>query len=168
MAGFARVALLAPLTTLAPSTAGADGADCRVAEVDFLPADRTGLPMRTPLQIVAWLEDAAGSFVDTIYITHATGTYGLGNRPGRFDFNSGPLWPYGRRTTVFPVWAHRHGLTFSQVVFQDGRDSDLSHSVIQSSIDLRYCQPLRQEEAMWNLADAGTCATEAFTDKGKF
>jgi hypothetical protein len=103
MAGFARVAVLAPLTLLAPATAGADGADCRLVEVDFVPADRTGAAMRTPLQIVAWIEDAAGAFVDTVYITRATGSLGLGNRPGRFDFNTGPRWPYGRRTTVFPV-----------------------------------------------------------------
>ncbi len=167
MAGFARVALLAPLTALAPQAAGADGADCRVAEVDFVPADLLGGPMRTPLQIVAWVEDAAGTFVETIYITAATGTYGLGNRPGRFDLNSGPMWPFGRRTTVFPVWAHRHGQTWSQLVFQDGRDNDLSHSVTQSSIDPHYCQPLLSDEPKWDLADAGTCATEAFTDKGK-
>jgi hypothetical protein len=170
MVGFARAALLAPLMTLAPSAAGASGADCRLVEVDFVPADRADpLPlMKTPLQIVAWIEDAAGSFVDTIYITRATGTFGLGNRPGRFDFNSGPLWPYGRRTTVFPVWAHRHGLPFSEVVFQDGRDNDLSHSVSQSSIDPHYCQPLRSNEPMWGMADAGSCATEAYTDKGRF
>ncbi|HSK03270.1 MAG TPA: fibronectin type III domain-containing protein [Kofleriaceae bacterium] len=168
MAGFARVALLAPLTLLAPATAGADGADCRLVEVDFVPADRTGAAMRTPLQIVAWIEDAAGAFVDTVYITRATGSLGLGNRPGRFDFNTGPRWPYGRRTTVFPVWAHRHGLTFSELVFQDGRDSDLSHSVLHSSRDSHYCQPLRREEPSWNIADAGSCATEVYTDKGRF
>jgi hypothetical protein len=168
MAGFSRVALLAPLTTLAPSTAAASGADCRVAEVDFVPADRVAGPMRTPLQIVAWIEDAAGSFVETVYITAATGTFGLGNRPGRFDLNSGPLWPFGRRITVFPVWAHRHGLQWGELVFQDGRDSDLSHSVSQSSIDPHYCQPLLSDEPKWAIADAGTCATEAFTDKGRF
>ena len=51
----------------------------------------------------------AGDYIDTIYITQQTGTFGLGNRPGRFDFNSGPHWPYGRRITTFPVWSHaRH------------------------------------------------------------
>jgi hypothetical protein len=167
MAGFARVALLAPLTALGPQPAEAGGADCRVGEVDFVPADLTGGPMRTPLQIVAWIEDAAGTFIDTVYITAATGTYGLGNRPGRFDFNSGPMWPFGRRTTVFPVWAHRHGRTWSELVFQNGRDNDLSHAVNESSIDPHYCQPLLPDEPRWDIADAGTCATEAYTDKGK-
>jgi len=42
------------------------------------------------LQMVAWLEKTDGTFVDTLYITAKTGLYGLGNRPGRMDFNSGP------------------------------------------------------------------------------
>lgn len=164
------MAWLAPLFSLVPpaaGTAGAGGADCRVAEVDFLTTGLAGPPMRTPLQIVAWIEDTGGRFVDTVYITAATGTFGLGNRPGRFDLNSGPMWPYGRRTTVFPVWAHRHGLTFGEVVFQDGRDSNLSHATSESTIDLHYCQPLREDEPRWDVADAGTCATQSYTDKGK-
>ena len=36
-------------------------------------------------------------YVDTLYVTQQIGTFGLGNRPGHFDFNSGPIWPYGRR-----------------------------------------------------------------------
>src|SRR5215469_13072670 len=72
------------------------------------------------LQIVAWIEDASGHFPDTVFITQETGTFGLGNRPGRFDFNSGPMWPYGRRITTFPVWAHRKlPLSFPQVIFQN-------------------------------------------------
>jgi hypothetical protein len=130
-------------------------------DVNFTPADQ--------LQIVAWVEKADGTFVDTIYITQKTGFYGLGNRPGRYDFNSGPvvhdLWPYGRRTNVFPVWAHRHGLTWPEVDFQSGTENDLSHMMEQSSAenDPPYCQPLMVGTQPW---DTGTCATPAFTDKG--
>ena len=133
---------------------------CRVVDVDFLPADK--------LQIVAWLEDPAGHYVETIFITQQTGTYGIGNRPGRLDFNSGPNWPYGRRETVFPVWAHRHGVTFPKLEFQDEQDTDLSHAVMQSSMELHFCRPLMdggQDKVQW---DAGTCATPPFTDKGHF
>src|SRR6478736_4705456 len=109
-----RLALLAPLVA---TTAHADG-QCHVVDVEITPTEA--------LQVGGWVEKPDGTFVDTIYITRKTGTYGLGNRPGRFDFNSGPapdtghddLWPYGRRITVFPVWAHRHGLTFPEVDFQ--------------------------------------------------
>ena len=107
-----------------------------------------------PSQIVAWVEDPSGAFVDTAFITQQTGTFGLGNRPGRPDFNSGPLWPYGRRITTFPVWAHRHGLAFDEVVFQDGDDSNLSHAFQESSRERHYCRPLISNEAMWDAVIA--------------
>src|SRR3569623_1031527 len=62
--------------------------------------------------------------IDTIFITQQTGTFGLGNRPGRFDFNTGPNWPYGRRITTFPVWSHANGQQFPQLIFQNDLDQD--------------------------------------------
>jgi hypothetical protein len=160
------------LVVLVASTAHA-GPVPECVSVSITPTDQ--------LQIVAWVEKADGTFVDTIYITQKTGTYGLGNRPGRFDFNSGPvvqdLWPYGRRITVFPVWAHRHGMTWPEVDFQTvdmdgnhiccGDENNLSHPFNLSSIehDPPYCQPLMPATDPW---DAGSCATTAFTDKGIF
>jgi hypothetical protein len=136
---------------------------CHVIDVDFTPIDQ--------LQIVAWVETPTGTFVDTIFITKKTGMYGLGNRPGRWDFNSGPqvaeLWPYGRRVSVFPVWAHRHGLTWPEVDFQDGNDDGLSHMFSQSSMETQppYCRPLAPTESAW---DTGTCPSLCYTDKGVF
>jgi hypothetical protein len=157
----ARLAVPA-LITLGAATAAAGPAPgpgdedlCRVVDVDFTPSEE--------LQIVVWLEDTAGNYVDTIYITDATGRRGLGNRPGRFDFNSGWAWPYGRRINTFPVWAHRHGMAWPQIVFQDGNDDGLSHSFSESSVEAYYCRPLRETEPGW---DAQTCASVAYTDKG--
>ncbi|MEM9490026.1 MAG: hypothetical protein AAGC55_12840, partial [Myxococcota bacterium] len=67
------------VATTATATAQSSGSDddgpaCRVVEVAMTPSP--------DLQIVVWLEDAAGNFVDTLFITELTGTYGLGNRPG--------------------------------------------------------------------------------------
>src|SRR4051812_7716319 len=116
--------------------APAFGEDKRCIHVDYKPMGRPDLTAgKNPgSQIVAWLEDGSGKFVDTIYITAQTGTYGLGNRPGRVDFNSGPFWPYGRRITTFPVWAHRKTLfgspdllEFPEIEFQNGDDNNLSH-----------------------------------------
>ena len=154
---FLAVLLLAP-------TVRADS-QCHVVTATFVPTDQ--------LQIVGWIEKADGTYVDTLYITQKVGHYGMGNRPGRFDFNSGPvvhdLWPYGRRITTFPVWAHRHGKTFPEVVFQDGNEDDISHSVAESSPETNppYCRPLGTfDQPFW---DAGTCATHSvFTDKGVF
>lgn len=154
---------LALAVVLCSPAASADPPACRVLDLSFAPAAPMG-PGRTSLpQIVAWLEDTNGTFVDTVYITHATGTFGIGNRPGRFDFNSGLRWPYGRRTTTFPVWSHRHGLSWPELVFTDGADDNLSHSSKQSSLDPYFCQPL-----IGSQLDAITCPTaRPETDKGK-
>ncbi|HTR51084.1 MAG TPA: CFI-box-CTERM domain-containing protein [Kofleriaceae bacterium] len=137
---------------------------CHVVTASFVPASQ--------LQIVAWVEKPDGTYIETIYITKKTGHYGLGNRPGRFDFNSGPIvndeWPYGRRITTFPVWAHRHGMTFPEVVFQNAAESNLSHPFMQSTQEPYYCRPLGSDadQASW---DAGTCPTPFVgTDKGEF
>jgi hypothetical protein len=175
-----RLALLAPLLATADSRlAIAETSECVNVKIEMTPT--------SSLQLVAWLEKADGTFVDTLYITAKTGLYGLGNRPGRFDFNSGPvpdpskgiddMWPYGKRVTTFPVWAHRHGMSWPLVVFQDGAENNLSHSVSQSSIEVTppYCRPLSSDgnPQCWNATDktiwdTGTCATRVFTDKGKF
>ena len=149
---------------VASSHAYAEEGVCKLVDLDFMPQQlATAAAMKAPSQIVAWIEDPNGQYVDTVFITAQTGTYGLGNRPGRFDFNSGPRWPYGRRITVFPVWAHRHGLQFDEVQFQNGDDSNLSHPFNESSRENRFCRPIMRSENLW---DAGTCASAVFTDKG--
>ena len=140
-----------------------------MVELAFQPVQRLDLaPGVNPApQIVAWIEDANGVYVDTVFITKQTGTFGLGNRPGRWDLNSGPLWPYGRRITTFPIWAHRHGIEFPELVFQSGEDTNLSHQAGESSRDAHYCRPMINTEPAW---DALTCASPGFvgTDKGQF
>jgi hypothetical protein len=160
------VAVAAPLLIAAAAHADTGG-QCHVVDVSFLPTDQ--------LQIAAWVEKSDGTYVDTIYLTQKVGLYGLGNRPGRFDFNSGPtshdLWPYGRRTTVLPVWAHRRnvatGQSWPRVVFQNADENNLSHPFNDSSPEVTppYCRPMLPNETSW---DAGTCASQSFTDKGTF
>ena len=210
----------AVLPLLAAATARAELNQCHVVEVKMKPGMvASSLTSRhEPSQIVAWVETVGGSYVDTIFITQQTGRYGLGNRPGRYDFNSGPMWPYGRRTPTFPVWAHRKTpLTFPEVIFQnvegadqscmtnclnqgktqsqcqsecanppeceslindpmspqpmayaDCGDNNLSHPFDHSSRESHFCQPYQVSDPKWLQADAMTCATVAFTDKGKF
>ena len=160
------LALVPSISALAALPADAGTGECHVIDVDFTPAAN--------LQIVAWVEDTAGHYLDTVYITAATGTYGIGNRPGRFDFNSGsplfPQWPYGRRITTFPVWAHRHGMSWPEGDYQNADDNNLSHPYNQSSRETHFCRPLLPngtsgsiDEQGW---DTGTCASTVFTDKG--
>ena len=163
---------------LRPTPAEADTClGCRVLAVSFTTDTFVAPPQAVslPPQVVAWLETPAGDYVETsvdgapLYITQQTGTFGIGNRPGRFDFNSGPLWPYGRRETVFPIWAHRRAAkfgTFPRVAFQSGTENDLSHPMSLSSSEGHFCRPLHDtgpDQLNW---DAGTCASQAYTDKG--
>lgn len=60
----ARLAFLAPLLVLTPAHAQEQ---CVNVSVQFTPTDS--------LQIVAWVEDAAGNYVDTIYMTAKTGVH---------------------------------------------------------------------------------------------
>jgi len=161
MALVRRTVLASCLVGLVPATTHAQG-NCTTVDVDFLPASQQGNPFAP--QMVAWVEDTQGVYVDTMFITAQTGTFGIGNRPGRYDFNSGPNWPYGRRENTFPVWAHRHGLSWDRVVFQDGDEDNLSHPFNQSSKEIHFCRPLMRSEASW---DAFSCATTVFTDKGQ-
>jgi hypothetical protein len=136
---------------------------CIDVGVSFTPSDQ--------LQIAGWIEDAQGHYVDTVYLTSKIGRYGIGNRPGRFDFNSGSKahdnWPYGRRVTTFPVWAHRHGMMFPKIVFQDGDEDSLSHRFDESSLEDMpvFCGPKTYLDANF---DAITCPSPAYSDKGVF
>jgi hypothetical protein len=171
-----------------PAVASADGPGvCHTVSVELQPQSNGGQSYEEPPQIVIWVETTGGQYVTTLFITAQTGRFGMGNRPGRFDFNSGPMWPYGRRLTTFPVWAHKHGQTFPIVEFQNAPDNpfdcfqgsgssyaqcgenNLSHPFSESSPEKHFCQPLMETDSKWTqAADAMTCATQAFTDKGKF
>ena len=128
----------------------------RILQVEFVPTEG--------LQIAVWIEDPSGNVVDTIMVTRLTGTFGLGNRPGRWDQKSGYLWPYGRRTGVLPVWAHRRNQEYPLLVFQDCKENGLGFHELVSSIEPYYCRPMRPDEMD---VDVITCPTPLFSsDKG--
>jgi hypothetical protein len=129
-------------------------------------------------QIAVWLQDATGAFVDTLMVTNATSVRGIGNRPGRSDFLSGPLFPYGKRIMSLPIWAHARGKTYSTLVMQEEicsqggpGESCLGWHERYSSPDLYYCRPLQQAEAQAALGtqvdDAITCASRFNSEKGR-
>jgi hypothetical protein len=129
----------------------------RALEVQFTPL---GDP-----QIAIWIETAGGAFVDTIMVTRLIGTFGLGNRPGRFDFGGGYLWPYGRREHALPVWAHRRGVAYDRIVMQDCRESALGWHESTSSLEPFYCRPITPSEG--GGVDTISCPTTRFSsDKG--
>ena len=57
-------------------------------------------------QIAVWIEDSAGTLIDTLMVTNATAVWGIGNRPGYWRFPSNWRFPYGKRRMSLPVWAH--------------------------------------------------------------
>lgn len=167
--------LLVGSLTVAARPASADQpGECHVIDVAFQPEKRADLATSSPAksrppQIVVWVEDAEGNFKDTLFITQQTGTYGLGNRPGRADFNSYPNWPYGSRKNVFPVWAHKKiPVEFDAIEFQNGEENNLSHPFNQSSREGHYCRPMQTTGIDKSAADAISCASPnmVFTDKG--
>jgi hypothetical protein len=127
-------------------------------------------------QIAVWLQDSTGKYVDTLMVTNATAVRGIGNRPGRWDFLSGPLFPYGKRAMSLPIWAHARGKTYSTVMMQESvcavggpAESCLGWHESYSSPERYYCRPLQQGEtqnALGNTVDAITCATTFNSEKG--
>ena len=126
----------------APHPAAADS--CRLLqymfEPDCLNRDASGLcsfavarPDFGP-QMAVWIESADGTtFVDSAMVTNAVALYGIGNRPGRWDFRSGPRFPYGRRPMALPVWAHRRGVLYDALVMDDGYDNAIAAHMPVSS-----------------------------------
>jgi hypothetical protein len=128
-------------------------------------------------QIAVWLQDSGGKFVDTLMVTNATAVRGIGNRPGRPDFLSGPLFPYGKRVMALPIWAHARGKTYRTLFMQEETcqggpgESCLGWHESYSSPELYFCQPLQQKAAQGALGtevDAITCPTKFNSEKGKF
>src|SRR5262245_60677816 len=88
---------------------------CRAVEVRLTPGAPAG--SRVPgVQMLVWIEDAQGRYVDTAYITRMTGQFGLANRPGAGLLKTAYGWPYGRREMVLPVWAHKRNKHYPRVV----------------------------------------------------
>ncbi|TPV92447.1 MAG: hypothetical protein B7733_25790 [Myxococcales bacterium FL481] len=137
-----------------------------VVEFHFYPVPST--------QIAIWLEREDGTFVRDVFVTQATGKLGIGNRPGIWDFLSSWRAPYGPRRSVLPVWAHRRGKTYPQIVWHDDKaeyQDSLGFHERTSSAETYYCRPLTPGEHDALLqSDAMTCPSpNAFrTDKGRF
>jgi hypothetical protein len=116
-------------------------------------------------QIAVWLESGDRTqFIDTLMVTNMTAARGIGNRPGIWNFLSGPFFPYGKRRMALPIWAHARGKLYDTVVFQDGHETSLGFHEALSSSEPYYCRPLMATEIN---VDAITCPTRFTSAKGK-
>ncbi len=135
----------------------------RILDVHVVPTKR--------LQLAVWIEKDDGTYLRTIALTESVGRYGLGNRPGASQMNSGFHWPYGRREQVLPIWAyaraHAPGAQlFKRVIFQN-RSSEgyASRTSNDFSPDNHYCVSFTQSN---NSIDVMSCASMSKTDKGRY
>jgi hypothetical protein len=143
------------------STARADDV---LLEIHFQPVPNA--------QIAIWLVDANGDFLQDVMVTQATGTLGIGNRPGRPDYLSSWRFPYGPRRQVLPVWGHARGKTYPAITYHDDDDNfpdSLGWHEGTSSREPYFCRPLTESEHAVISTDTMTCPSPATfrTDKGK-
>ncbi len=136
-------------------------------------------------QIAVWLRDGSGAFGyvgqdgtrkdGTLMVTNAVARRGIGNRPGRWDFLSGPLFPYGKRAMALPIWAHDRGVTYPTVNMAEAEcavggpgESCLGWHESYSSPEPYYCRPLTDSDLNSALGvDAISCPTTFHSEKGK-
>ena len=155
--------LLAFFAALAPSIVSAS--DDVLVELHFAPVPNA--------QIAIWIVDANGAFAQDVFVTQATGTLGIGNRPGLWNYLSSWRFPYGPRPQVLPVWAHARGKTYPALRYFDDDDSyvnSLGWHENSSSPEPYFCRPLKPGENDVVSTDTMTCPSPAMfqSDKGRF
>jgi hypothetical protein len=149
-------------TSSLPSIAEAQ----RVIELEYTPTRRA--------QIAVWVAREDGSYLATLSLTQSVSLYGIGNRPGALQMNSGYRWPYGRREGVLPVWAHARAsepgaLLFPRVIFQDRVSEGWASrsATFDFSRDDHFCLAFRGDSSRDGL-DAVSCPSIFNSDKGRY
>jgi hypothetical protein len=118
-------------------------------------------------QVAVWLETSNHTLVDTLMVTSLTATRGIGNRPGVWNFRSGPKFPYGKRWMALPLWAFARGKLFDATVMQDDRETWMGFHEAHSSKETYFCRPVTPEELSFGV-DVVTCPSQNFNSaKGK-
>lgn len=137
----------------------------RIVEIEYTPTRRA--------QIAVWLAREDGTYLRTLSLTQSVSLYGIGNRPGAMQMNSGFRWPYGRREGVLPVWAHARidagGEPFRRVIFQDRTsEGHASRSSSDFSRDDHFCLSFNNATTQRDALDAVSCASIFNSDKGRY
>lgn len=118
-------------------------------------------------QIAVWIETADHALVDTLMVTSLTATRGIGNRPGVWNFRSGPKFPYGKRWMALPLWAFARGKLFDAVIMQDDRETWMGFHEAHSSQERYFCRPVNPQTLNFGV-DVVTCPSANFNSaKGK-
>ncbi len=81
-----------------------------VIQIDFMKGEHFWNP-----QIAVWLEDTAGSYLETLFVTHSTakGVFYGGRTSENFRSYDGKLAGEAvRRVDALPVWSHKRGVQY--------------------------------------------------------
>ncbi|HXJ22111.1 MAG TPA: fibronectin type III domain-containing protein [Polyangia bacterium] len=158
---------------------------CEVDALTRTVGSQAAAQMELGPQIAVWLQDSTGAFGyvgqdgtrkdGTLMVTNAVARRGIGNRPGRWDFLSGPLFPYGKRVMALPIWAHARGVTYPTVdmaetdcIVGGPAESCLGWHESYSSPEPFFCRPLTVSDLSSALGvDAISCPTKFNSEKGK-
>jgi hypothetical protein len=138
----------------------------RVIEIEYTPTRRA--------QIAVWLASPDGTYLRTLSLTQSVALYGIGNRPGALQMNSGFRWPYGRREGALPAWAHARleapgAQPFRRVIYQDRlSEGHASRSASDFSPDDHFCLSFNNATTQRDALDAVTCASLFNSDKGRY
>lgn len=159
---------LLALAVLAPAFLGLTprASAQRVIDIEYTPTRRA--------QIAVWIASEDGTYLRTLALTQSVALYGIGNRPGALQMNSGFRWPYGRREGALPVWAHARAaapgaVPFRRVIFQDRlSEGHASRSASDFSRDDYFCLSFNAANSQRNALDAVTCASVFNSDKGRY
>jgi hypothetical protein len=171
------VLLTLVLLTLASLCARAEAAPCTQLSTTFQPdcyrpggrskCGQTLQHLDFGPQIAVWLETADHTLVDTVMVTNLTAARGIGNRPGIWNFRSGPKFPYGKRWMALPLWAYARGKLYDTVYMQDDREDWMGFHEAHSSKEPFFCRPVTQLEVNVDV-DVITCPSQNFNSaKGK-
>lgn len=194
LGGFGLGAVVLPLGL--SGSAWAVDPTCRVVEVRFQPqgfpkqGSTSGREELSP-QVAVWVESADRSFRKDLFLTRAVGLFGIGNRPGLATLKSHFRWPYGRRPSALPVWAHRRGKTYGFVVMGGrcssiynpdmptqsscrpdfaGESSDDDRTIAYhfpvSSDEPYFCSPSGKKSQTIGGVDVVSCASSFYGSKG--
>ena len=164
VSGFGAVALGSTASASPPPHRGTGLETETLVEFHFTPVADT--------QVAIWLEDGQGNHVRDVFVTQAVGKLGIGNRSGVWNFLSSWRAPYGPRRSVLPVWAHKSGVTYPEIIFADPNEShatSLGFHEGTSSTESYHCRPLTPNEQD-AILDTMTCPSPSTfrTDKGRF
>lgn len=76
-----------------------------------------GIKVKNPPQIAVWLEDTAGNYLSTVYVTHKIATQSWQSAGGN------------RRKEALPHWCHRRGVQYKDGLYLPTKDTPLADGI---------------------------------------